>query len=883
MLKKYQQETLQVLTRYLRECAIQKDPAHAYTELTKEITGFEGAYNDAGFKKIPYVCLRLPTGGGKTILAAHSIPIACRELLARDFSLVIWLVPSNAILEQTYNCLQDHTHPYRRVLEESFAGNVEVLRIEDARNISKGTLLSNTVIIISTFASWRTNSTEGRKVYEDNGTLVHHFNNIDRQLKSELEHFENESTSSLKHSLANVVYLNNPVFIVDEAHNARTELTFKVLERLNPSCVIEFTATPKITGPDRSNVLYSVSAAKLKDENMIKMPIELLTNQEWQIVISDAVKKQNELENFAKDEEGKTGEYIRPIVLFQSQNDSSKMSTINVQEVKNFLIEKLNIPDEQVSVATGEERGLDGIDLMDRACPIRFIITKQALKEGWDCPFAYIFCSVAPVSSGKDAEQLLGRVLRMPYIKQKINTGLNNAYAFVSSEDFFKTAKNLQDSLVQVGFSRGELKNFITVSQQQESFASFFGNVSVSLDAPINLSGLDAGLQSKVEINHDDNSLVFKKPLNETEKEQLKELLTDEKSRERIDEVYISMRKFHGAAKAPSQRGEIFSVPQLLIRLENEDKVFDEEILLPKDWNLAKCDSFLTEKEFPVKIDAGTKGIIDVDGRGNVTTYNTSMIQEELKSLILSSKMDRDALISWLVKESRHRSIKYAQTVSYVIQVVDNLVNDRGLSIEHLVFMRFKLRDAIKNKITEHYLQGKKKGYQSYLFSSETMVKDDPGLFSVGKDFVFPQYYPASKLYEGKFQFSKHYYPDVSDMNGEEEECAVNIDMHPDVEVWIRNLDRMENSAFWLQTSTDKFYPDFIAKLKNGIYVIIEYKGEDRFSNDDSKEKIRIGEFYAGRSEGKCRFIMLNGKDWQSLKSNLNCEFGGYQVRVNTK
>ena len=88
--------------------------------------------------------------------------------------------------------------------------------------------------------------------------------------------------------------------------------------------------------------------------------------------------------------------------------------------------------------------------------------------------------------------------------------------------------------------------------------------------------------------------------------------------------------------------------------------------------------------------------------------------------------------------------------------------------------------------------------------------------------------------------------------------------------IWIRNLERQAFHSFWLQTSTDKFYPDFIAKLKNGSIAIIEYKGEDRYSNDDSKEKRQIGEFYANLSSGKIMFIMLNGKEWKKLNELLN-------------
>ena len=518
MLKIYQQKTLDVLSNYLHRCAIYKDVKRAYAETTLEEFKQEGIYNDAGFANIPYVCLRLPTGGGKTFLASHSIPIACKELLARDFSLVIWLVPSNAILEQTFNCLQDNTHPYRQVLNEYFSGNVEILKVEDARSISKGSLQSNTMLIISTFASWRVDRTEGRKVYEENESLSSHFENMKQEQKEKLEKFK--GSNLVIPSLANVVYLNHPIFIIDEAHNARTELTFEVLKRLNPSCIVEFTATPK-TQPqskDRSNVLYSVSAAELKNEDMIKMPIELLTTEDWQTSISDAIKKQQELELITIEEEKNSGEYIHPIVLIQAQPDRKAESTINVDEVKKFLLSTMQIPSEQVAVATGTEKGIENKDILSETEPIRFIITKQALKEGWDCPFAYIFCSVAKVNSSKDVEQLLGRVLRMPKVQRKNREELNRAYAFVSSDSFYNTAKNLKDSLVESGFTSVEASELIEISQKQLSFAPLFGNAKIPLSSTFNETELSSELKNKIVFDKKEKTIILKETITESEK-----------------------------------------------------------------------------------------------------------------------------------------------------------------------------------------------------------------------------------------------------------------------------------------------------------------------------------------------------------------------------
>lgn len=867
MLKIYQKKTLDVLSNYLHRCAIYKDVSRAYHETTLEEFKQEGVYNDAGFTNIPYVCLRLPTGGGKTILASYSIPIVCKELLARDYSLVIWLVPSNAILEQTYNCLLDNNHPYRQILNEYFNGNVEILKVEDARSITKGSLDTNTTIIISTFASWRVDKTEGRKVYEENGSLSSHFENLKQEKKENLEKFK-ESDLVIP-SLANVVYLNNPIFIIDEAHNARTELTFEVLKRLNPACILELTATPKTKGIDRSNVLYSVSAAELKNEDMIKMPIELLVTEDWQTTLADAVKKQQELEQITTEEENNSGEYIRPLVLIQAQSDRQNESTINVDEVKKFLLTTLKIPIEQVAVATGTERGIENKDLLSEKEPIRFIITKQALKEGWDCPFAYIFCSVAKVNSSKDVEQLLGRVLRMPKVKRKAREELNRAYAFVSSDSFYNTARNLTDSLIDSGFTSVEAAELLEISQKQLSLAPLFGNVKIQISSNFDESKLTPELKNKIEYNTEEKTIVLKETISENEKEEIKSSVKSESDKDIIEKTFQELKSFSHIGLSPVRQGKKFTVPQLLIEFDGEWRPFDDEVLLLSDWNLAKCASHFSEAELPIRVDAGQTGLIDIDSLGNVYSYDAKTIQEELTSIIVSSTMDKEGLIQWLVKECRHKSISYSQIIVFVNNRIDNLISERHLTIEQLVFIRFRLRDAFSTKIKFHLMEGKKQGFQTYLFAEDGIVREGLSRFSVGQDFEFPKDYFPINDYSGQFRFSKHFYPRVGEMNNEEAECAMNIDINSNVEFWIRNLERQEFQSFWLQTPTDKFYPDFIVKLKNGIIAIIEYKGKHLYNTDDSKEKRQIGEFYHGVSIDKCRFKMLNGKDWNALKNIL--------------
>jgi len=710
--------------------------------------------------------------------------------------------------------------------------------------------------------------TEGRKVYEENGSLTTHFENLTPEQKDKLEKFK--ETDLVIPSLANTVYLNHPIFVIDEAHNARTELTFEVLKRLNPSCIVEFTATPKSKGNDRSNVLYSVSASELKNENMIKMPIELLAVPDWQTTISDAVKKQQELEIITREEESKNGEYIRPIVLIQAQSDSKSESTINVEEVKKFLLNTMKIPLEQIAVATGTEKGIENKDLSSETEPIRFIITKQALKEGWDCPFAYIFCSVANVNSSKDVEQLLGRVLRMPKVQRKNKEELNRAYAFVSSNSFYNTAQNLRDSLVDSGFTSVEASDLIQISPNQLSFAPLFGNVQFQLSNSLDESKLSEELKNKIKVDNEEKTITLKDNITEAEKDEIKAVVNSEKDKEVIEKTFQELKSYANKGQSPFSQGKKFSIPQLLIDFDGEWRPFDDEVLLLPDWNLVKCDTTFSDSELSIKVDAGQKGLIDIDAQGNVYSYDAQTIQEELTGLIVSSTMNKEGLIQWLVKECRHQSISYSQIIVFITNGLEKLIEIRHLSIEQLVFIRFRLRDAFRTKIKLHFAEAKKQGFQALLFINNDLVKDRLSRFSIGQYFEFSSSYFPNNDYKGIHRFSHHFYDRICDMNDEEAECAANIDINNNVEFWVRNLERQEFNSFWLQTPTDKFYPDFIVKLKNGIIVILEYKGEHLFDTTDSKEKRQIGEFYDAVSKGQYKFKMLNGKDWKALNEVLS-------------
>ena len=252
---------------------------------------------------------------------------------------------------------------------------------------------------------------------------------------------------------AAVLRLRRPFVVVDEAHNSRTELAFDMLARFRPSGVMELTATPDLERTP-SNVLHSVSAAELKAEEMIKLPVVLETEPNWQQCLADAIGRRDALHKLADEERRAGAAYLRPLVLIQSEPRRAGIETLDFEKVKNELITNHGIPASEIVVATGEEKGLEQIDadyplgMADPACPVKFVITQKALAEGWDCPFAYILVSMASMSSSTAVEQLLGRVLRQPGASQRASPLLNQSYAFVVSRNFAETAAATPPALI---------------------------------------------------------------------------------------------------------------------------------------------------------------------------------------------------------------------------------------------------------------------------------------------------------------------------------------------------------------------------------------------------------------------------------------------------
>ena len=827
---------------------------------------------------LPYVCLRIPTGGGKTFMACYAVGIAAKTYLQLDRATCLWLVPSNTIREQTLAALRDREHPYRQALDARFSGQVRVMDIKEALYIQRNTLQGETVIIVSTLAAFRVNDTEGRKVYESCGALSHHFSGLSAALEAALEKRED---GTIAHSLSNVLRMWRPLIIMDEAHNARTPLSFDTLERFSPSCIVEFTATPETEQkPEEelfaSNVLHHVSAAELKAEDMVKLPIKLWTHSESTEVIGQACAMQRTLELAAQQEERETGEYIRPIVLLQAQPKSKDRQTLTVDVLKKSLIDDFKIPEEQIAVATGETRGIEDIDLFDRGCPLRFIITVQALKEGWDCSFAYVLCSVAEMSSSRAVEQILGRVLRLPHTKRKRRAELNCAYAYAASPRFIEAATALKDALVDNGFQRLEAADFVV---PREGTGLLFGEATLFVQAsePVvqypDLSILPEPLRQQVSYSENTGVLTVTGVLSHPHMEALQACFISPEDRAAVDRIYQKLGG-HKIGPPSSVERPPFRVPWLAIRVDGQLDILEDSYFKPIEWRLADCDPSLSEEEFPSEASAGESGELDVSEAGQVEVRRfVDQLHQQLALVVGEPGWTLASLVNWVDRQRTHIDILQTQSAPYISRVFTRLMETRGVTVEQLAREKFRLSNAIWTKIDELRKSEAAKGYKALLFGpgSGKIEVSSKFCFEFDEDRYSPNWY-----YDGAYRFNKPYFRRIGELksDGEEFQCAQLIDSLPQVWKWVRNLVRSD-SSFWLATSTDRFYPDFVALLNDGRVLLVEYKSERDWTNRDSEEKREVGDRWADLSGGQCLFIMPKGQDWTAIEALVKTALRG--------
>lgn len=864
-LKEYQRSLLDAFTGFLSRAKELKNAKAAFAESTLAAFGYALPYNALPTTDdIPYVCLRVPTGGGKTRIAGQAIARVNQAFMASDYSLVIWLVPSKPIRLQTLYALKTAGELLHDDMRELF-GAVNVLDIDEALSLQPSTLNTANTIIVATMQSFKRDEPEGLRVCRQNGALMPHFNNVPESLRGE-------------HSLVDVIRLRHPFVIVDEAHNQGNPLAVDTLLSLNPACILELTATPD-RASQPSNVLRSVSAATLQAEDMLKLPLELATHAEWRVSLRDAIARLRMLEAEALEEAKLTGEVIKPVMLIQAER-RAQTETFTPERVKQALIDDFNVDAAHIAIATGAVDELGERRETDPDYP-QFIITVDKLREGWDCPSAYVLFSFRNTTSATAVEQVLGRVLRMPKAIRKQREPLNRAYAYVVSDRLAETVQNLRDGLVQNGFERMDTRDLIrtandTTMPPQDLFAPV-SDLVVPLPEVANVVAmpneeafnlLPKGLREKVEVSPESGTLTIKGGATaeqvRTVAETFKNVEVVRQVREQLDTAQALQAAPAERIKTPAELGVKANVPLLSFEQSGFFDVFDETPLLDADWEIDSFEAELNETDFERDVEAMRRARLSISQLEKIECDIYDRLDSQLALFEQEHGWTEVDLIGWL---DRNLSTTYAdrsQKVAWLNAAVTYLLEKRGFELDELAYRKFRLRGALERKLVAGLTLAKQQVFDD-LFTDEDKfsIRDEHAVtFEQGR-------YGYDTPYTGLLPLKRHFFPVIGNLkpSGEEFNCAEYIaNQLEGVDWWVRNVEKKPNSL-WLQTASDKFYPDFVIKMKNGLIIAVEYKGSHLADGRDSNEKKKIGELWARRSNGTCRFVWVEKGQFELIKS----------------
>lgn len=875
-LKTYQQAAINDLKDYLSRLSDCMDMDRAFREfwLAKGVhVGLDAIdpYQDI-LSGVPNVCFKVPTGGGKTFMACASVRPIFDALPTLKTKSVVWLVPSDAILEQTLKNLKNPSHPYRQRLNADFGGRVEVYSKQEllsGQNFNPTSVTEQLSVMVLSFDSFRSNKKEGLKAFQENSNLA-----AFGQVFGEPDLLVDNADPT---ALFQVVNQLNPLVIVDESHHARSKLSIDTLKDFNPCFVLDLTATPR----QESNIISITDAAALKLENMVKLPVILYNRASKEDVLLDAIDLRNSLETQAIEAEDRGGSHIRPIVLFQAQPKGKEDAT-TFEKLREQLV-TIGIPEEQIAIKTADVNELKKVDLLSRECPIRYIITVNALKEGWDCPFAYVLATLANRTSQVDVEQILGRVLRQPHARRSLAPNLNISYVLTSSADFQQTIKNIIKGLNDAGFSKDEYR----VGSDAE--AIFQGVPSSNMPAPEKQTlwdslgntpqstASDPGepdfLMSADTINDIANRLTEKPSTPSRANDVSSMLATAATEAEQYDDA-LNKNAQTGLRELPSEIRDSMNTYQIKPEFRNST----EGLLLPQfyreehlgifaEGELSYLDAPALDTGFQLKgkpydidfahVDSEVVRI-DIEKGGKVpkVMMMSSAEQEYLRSMMENAPDEKKRQLcvdAMLNRINRSNEISQSDLANYLSLIVDNLDKDELADVE-------KAPHAYAKKI------------ESYI--KDLLIKHRMGTFSkwMATDKIVCQ--PSYRLPEvirtndANDMYTKTLYEAEGKMNGFEERFALRLSALDNVLWWHRNPERGDGFCI---NGFINHYPDFIVMLNSGKIVLVETKGE-MLKNDDSRQKIELGAAWTNATGKEFRYCMVFDEGVEPLSGAYNLD-----------
>ena len=859
-LKNYQIQVISDLERFLELLIEKQSISSAYSTLWNEKGVNVGIDGMPPYKTelagVPQVCFKVPTGGGKTFLAANSIKPIFDSMPHIHPKAVVWLVPSDAILTQTYRTLTDKNHDYRKKIDVDFGNKVEIYskqQLLNGQNFNPTSVSDNLSVFVLSYDSFRTSKKDGRKAYQENGSLL------------PFVRFKQDSGSLLEDTdetaLIQVIRKLNPVVIVDESHHATSKLSKEMLQNFNPSFVLDLTATPK----NGSNIISFVDARQLKAENMVKLPVIVYNRKSQEDVFVSAISLRRKLENEAVEEQKNGGRYIRPIVLFQAQPRTNDDST-TYDKIKHTLID-MGIPESEIAIKTADRDELKNIDLSSHDCSIRYIITVNALKEGWDCPFAYILATVANRTSSIDVEQILGRILRLPNTRKNEREVLNLSYVITSSNAFYATLDKVVAGLNAAGFTSKDYRIDDYVEQDTEFPVEQAGNIQTELKLDNDVTDDTNNVSDEIDslnvdfvreqispfVNNENMESQSQSKVNDAVTDMLDHAKTQnelywqdfEKTEEYLPvppEVGNKMKHYKINQLYASEAGQL-EIPQFMIETGRSLFSEHEHQVLTKE-NLYAGFSLL-DKDTVIDFDSIDSEIarIDIDDSDampkawKLQGFDSQNVKQWFDEQPSDRKMRlcKDMIIK---KLSKNNAINDRDLEVYVDRIIQNLTEDQLTDMEQTpgIYV-LKINKKVNSLLNEY---AKKMFYE---WVEQDKISCQPS-YKLPRE-ISPTNTIASipkSLYNEEEKFDTEY----------ERKVVMELSSLNNIKWWHRNMAR---KGFAINGAVNA-YPDLMVRTESGKLLLIETKG-DQLENSESREKAETGAKWAEMAGRMYKYYMV--------------------------
>ena len=853
-LKSYQKKVIADLTRYLELLNETKSDAAAFRLFWQEKSAPAlGRYQNV-IPGVPNLCFKVPTGGGKTFIACNAVRPIFDALPATKTKAVVWLVPSDAILTQTAKALKDTFHPYRQKIDVDFGGRVEVYTKQEllnGQNFNPTAVTEQLSIMVLSYDSFRGRGKEGLKAYQENSNLAA-FAKVLGKPDSPIEKADETALFQIINQL-------NPLVIVDESHHARSDLSLEMLENFNPCFVLDLTATPK----KESNIISYVDAVQLKTENMVKLPVIVYNRDSQSDVLIDAIDLRNKLEELACAEYTKAGKYIRPIALFQAQPKGKEDAT-TFEKLRDKLVDA-GIPAEQIAIRTADVNELKNTDLMSPNCPIRYIITVNALKEGWDCPFAYILASLANKTSQVDVEQILGRILRLAHTSQHTQSALNMSYVLTSSNDFNNTVAHIVKGLNSAGFSDkdyriGESAKPQIPEQPAEQITLPDQQGCSKTETPLetaedDFSGLDGkSIGAELERRREQAQTPEIAPKANTMLDaaaEVEKAYTDAIQQTDNDPMMDNLPwevrdKVKSFQVNPQFREDIetLQIPQFFLKIEQS--LFTDGSFELLDKEMLAEGFTLKGKAYDIDFATADDEIREIDVREQdgglpkvfkMESAEQRYFKEWFNNLPPESRVRqcKDMMFNQLNKLNM---VDAAELKAYINRIVDDMDKAQLAAMEKAPLgYAAKIRSKIETLLEAHY----RENFERWLETERIVCKP---YFRLR-----PSIHPAT--YTDIYARSL-YAAEDGDMNKLEQKLIVELTALPNVRWWHRNIARQDFAI----NGFIKHYPDILIMTQSGKLICAETKGE-HLKNDDSREKIALGQAWRTAAGKDFRYYMV--------------------------